>query len=460
MRVSRRSAARIPLVVVLVVALMSLCGEAGAPVANAQSVTWQSPFVVQNVDTVDATEVQVQFIDLNTGDPVKVLSLGSLAAGKSVAVRPYSIPDLGPGKYSVVVSADAKVTAIVNQVGGTLAGSYVGAMGGALVGTTTINFPNIVRNYSGWNSPFYIQNASDSDTTATVKFYRFSDGAEVASLDKTLKGGQTYEVDPATVSGLSDNTQYAVVATAGQPLAGMANQISSSAVMSYSAFSSGGTKVSLPNITRNYFDWNTPFIVQNVGSAPTQVTAKYYRFSDGALVKSDGPYSLDPGKSRPFRPYSTSGLADDTQYSVVVESTAPSGGSAQPVVALVNEVAGAQAMSYGGFAGGGTTISMPNIVRNYSDWNSPFVVQNVGTTATQITAKYYRFSDGALALTDGPYTLDPGMSRPFRPHATAGLVDNTQYSVVVESQSEQIVSVVNEVHPSIDAMAYEGAVAD
>ena len=439
-------------VAVVAVGQLALGGAAGvSSIATAEDLAWQTPFVIQNVDGSSATAVQVQFVDVNSGNVAKSVDLGPLAAGRSVAVRPHSYTDLASGKYSVVVSSDAKISAIVNQSSGRLNGSYLG-LSSLRASGSSVSFPNVVRNYAGWNSPLYVQNAGNAATAVTVTFYRFDSGAQAAQVSKTLQPGQTYEVNPAATAGLADGTQYSVVASSsGQPLAGMVNQIrSGNVVMTYSGFSSGGTTVYLPNITRNYAEWNTPFIVQNVGAATTQVTARYYRFADGAEVKVDGPYDLGVGLSRPFRPHGTSGLADGTQYSVVVQS------SGQPIVALVNEDSGSESMSYSGFSSGGTTVYLPNITRNYAEWNTPFIVQNVGAATTQVTARYYRFADGAEVKVDGPYDLGVGLSRPFRPHGTSGLADGTQYSVVVQSSGQPIVALVNQHHSSGDAMAYEG----
>ena len=49
------------------------------------------------------------------------------------------------------------------------------------------------------------------------------------------------------------------------------------------------TTIYLPNVTRMLGGpdgWNTPFIVQNVGTASTTLTFEFRRFSDGAVVKA------------------------------------------------------------------------------------------------------------------------------------------------------------------------------
>ncbi len=75
--------------------------------------------------------------------------------------------------------------------------------------------PNVTRKLSaglgdpGWTTPILIQSATA--TSATLRWYRFSDGSLVTTQSVSLRPGITTRVDPALVSGLADNGQYAVV---------------------------------------------------------------------------------------------------------------------------------------------------------------------------------------------------------------------------------------------------------
>jgi hypothetical protein len=474
MRIGKRlvvGGVRPGVILAALVAVLSLVGGSRTAPAEATgaTVTWVSPFVIQNIDSKDAVDVSVAFYSITTpsSTPTLTYDAGGLKKGASVPIRPQTITGLAPDQYSVVISSDAQISAIVNEVGGVAAGSYDGLNASKLTGTTSIGFPNIVRNYSGFNSPLYIQNAGTATATGTLTFYKFSDGSQAAQVPLSLLPAQSAVIDPASVNGLVDGTQYSAVAvsTNAQPLAGMVNEMTSSGltVMAYDGLlaADGGLSLYMPNITRNYFGWNTPFVVQNDGTSSTNITATYYKFTDGSLAATFGPYNIGQNLSHPFRPYSdtptTGSLQDGTQYSVVVTS------DSQPIISIVNEVnSTTEAMSYRGFSTTGSTlnVSMPNITRNYVGWNTPFVVQNIGTGSTNVTATYYKFSDGSLAATFGPYSVGQNLSHAFRPYsdtpATGSLQDNTQYSVVVTSDSQSIVSVVNETNPAYDSMAYEG----
>src|SRR5687767_15499777 len=61
-----------------------------------------------------------------------------------------------------------------------------------------------------------------------------------------------------------------------------------------------GNTLYLPNVTKmlgGEDGWQTPFIVQNVGSTATRVQLEFYAFADGALAKTRVVSALDPGKS-------------------------------------------------------------------------------------------------------------------------------------------------------------------
>src|SRR5207247_6343731 len=64
----------------------------------------------------------------------------------------------------------------------------------------------------GFTTPILIQ--SVSATNVTLQWYRFSDGSLVTSQSLPLNPGSGIRVDPWSVSALSADAQYSVVATA------------------------------------------------------------------------------------------------------------------------------------------------------------------------------------------------------------------------------------------------------
>ncbi|HEY3218270.1 MAG TPA: hypothetical protein VGK15_04195 [Candidatus Limnocylindria bacterium] len=200
--------------------------------------------------------------------------------------------------------------------------------------------------------------------------------------------------------------------------------------------------VYLPNITKTLggpTGFLTPFIVQNTSaSATTTLEVSFYRFSDGSCVTRRTVTGIAPGTSFADVPNNDSDLPGDSQFSVVVRSFGST------IVSVVNEHAGsgtrAEALSYNGFSSGATSVSLPNIVRRFFGFHTPFIIQNLGTVSTTATATFIPFSGGGSVTVQR--TIAPGQSQFVEPNVEAVLTDNTQYGVTVTA-SQPIAVVVN-----------------
>ena len=199
--------------------------------------------------------------------------------------------------------------------------------------------------------------------------------------------------------------------------------------------------VYLPNITKTLggpAGWVTPFIVQNTGSAATSLEVSFYRFSDGSCVARRAVSTLAPASSFADVPNNDSDLPDNTQFSVVVKSFGST------IVSVVNEHSGsgarAEALSYNGISTGATTVSLPNIVRRFFGFHTPFIIQNLGTATTTATATFKPFSGGSSVSV--VRNIAPGQSQFVEPNVEAILTDGTQYAVTVTSP-QPIAVVVN-----------------
>ena len=220
--------------------------------------------------------------------------------------------------------------------------------------------------------------------------------------------------------------------------------------------------VYLPNITKTLggaTGWVTPFIVQNTGTVATALEVSFYKFSDGICVARRTVSVLGPGTSFADVPNNDADLPGDTQFSVVVKSFGST------IVSVVNEQAGtgarAEALSYNGVSSGATTVSLPNIVRRFFGFHTPFIIQNLGTSATTATATFRPFAGGASVQV--VRTIAPGQSQFVEPNIESVLTDGTQYAVTVTAT--QPVAVVVNTHnddPTVDkpvAYATDGIAA-
>ena len=197
----------------------------------------------------------------------------------------------------------------------------------------------------------------------------------------------------------------------------------------------------LPNVTKTLGGPNgftTPFIIQNSGTLPTDLDVEFKRFSDGVCVARTAVRALAPGASFAATLIDDASLPPNSQFSVVVKSFGAT------IVAVVNEHQGsgarAEAMSYVGFSGGATTVWLPNIVRRFYGFHTPFIMQNIGTAPTAVTARFLPF-DGGPAVT-AFRNIQPGQSQFIEPNVEAGLVDGRQYAVTLTS-AQPLAVVVN-----------------
>src|SRR5207248_1546379 len=160
-----------------------------------------------------------------------------------------------------------------------------------------------------------------------------------------------------------------------------------------------------------------PFIIQNTGSQATTLRLSFYRFSDGALVSRRTIANLEPGRSYADVPSQDPALIADTQYSVVVESFG------SPIVSVVNEALGSgadfQALAYTGANAGANTVYLPNVTRRFYGYDTPFIVQNVGTSTATAVVNFASF-DGSKHFMM-VLSILPGRSRAIDPDFTAGL---------------------------------------
>lgn len=200
--------------------------------------------------------------------------------------------------------------------------------------------------------------------------------------------------------------------------------------------------------------WNSPFVVQNMGTVTSMVYVEYYRISDGAFINTaTESFSLQPGRGRLVDPKLnpdpnlTAGL-----YSVVISSD-------EPVAAVVSEEAANRQMGYTGLQAGGEKVYLPNITKGYYTFNTPFYIQNSGTSTTSVTIEFFYFNTGQKVTSATKLiSLAPNVSYEYDMALipNAELPTNMQYSVVATAAAGgSIVAAVNQIS-SNTYLAYSG----
>ena len=293
----------------------------------------------------------------------------------------------------------------------------------------TAYLPNITKTLGGpdgWQTPFIIQNTTQGVITSLrVEFYRFSDGALVATRETcVLRPGNSYALVPNLMGDLADWSQFSVVAKSYMSdVVAVVNEHAGSGARaeaaSYVGATSGARSVFLPNITRRFHGFVTPFIIQNLGVATTVATASFVSF-DGTRTATVSR-TIGPGRSQFVDPNSEPGLADGTQYAVTVAA-------AEPLSVVVNthndapDVAAPVVYAANGLAGGAPTVRGPYAVKNQPGVGSgvsTIVVQNLGSVPTTVTLIFMRLGGGTPVAFAGP-SVAPRASWAFDPRFVNG----------------------------------------
>jgi hypothetical protein len=117
---------------------------------------------------------------------------------------------LADGEYSIKISGGTSLAAAMNVISDVNGATAMGYAANAAP-STKFYLPNVTRTLggaNGWTTPIILQTVTA--TGATVQWRRFADGALVTTQTLNIATGSAMKIDPRTVSGLSDDTQYAV----------------------------------------------------------------------------------------------------------------------------------------------------------------------------------------------------------------------------------------------------------
>jgi hypothetical protein len=234
--------------------------------------------------------------------------------------------------------------------------------------------------------------------------------------------------------------------------------------------------VYLPNITRKFFGlFDTPFIIQNLGTSTASVTASFKSF-DGTGPTITIPRTIDPGRAKPIDPDSDDinlgapGLTDNKQYAVTVTAN-------QPIAVVVNTQADKAsnptpvASATDGITTGAATIYGAYAAKNAQGVGrySPIIVQNLGAAAVtpKITFTPLTGSPGQANTYTFP-SINPNSSKAFDPRfsfstqgttnvpCTTGGTDclgDGEYAIKIEAGGGNIAAQIN-VQTATTAMGY------
>lgn len=184
----------------------------------------------------------------------------------------------------------------------------------------------------------------------------------------------------------------------------------------------------LPVVYKNYYGFDTSFLVQNTSSSSNRIQVTYSNGYQEPVV------TLGPGESKLYFQPNVAGLPNGFNGSAVVRSL-----DSRPLLAVGNVVhyGNGRLSSYNGFADGSTTINLPAIYKWYYGWVTSLTVQNVDSKPVTVNITY---SNGA---TEPAFVLQPGASRLFYQPNHPNLPNGFNGAAVVNATGK-VVAVVNE----------------
>lgn len=315
---------------------------------NSGYYTW---FNVQNAGSADAS-VTVQYVPGGAGSAYTAPAV-TIKPGAAATFSQRDLANLGT-KFvgSAIVTSSQPIVATVMQVGETFKNML--GYNGFTQGSTTVSFPLIMANNSGYYTGFQVQNVGSAQATVTIAYGTNIAGAFAPSNDSaTLNPNQSATFIQNGGKWTSKYVGSATV-TCSQPVVAIVNQVKQVGVpvgTAYNGFNpaSATNKVSAPLIMSNNSGYYTGIQVMNVGSSATTITVSYGPNVAGSFAPAAETATIQPGNS--YNSIQASGAWGSNKY--VGSLTVTGSNAGDKIVMIVNEIwpaaPGDQFMTYDGF---------------------------------------------------------------------------------------------------------------
>jgi hypothetical protein len=436
---------------IFVIAIAGL-GLAQSP-AKAGAFTYTSGISLQNLADATANITIHFFLPDGSEDPNSPVVDTIDPLGSKVY---FPIPTEDGFSGSVVIESDVQIASISNILGNS--GEAAAAYDGSSEGSLTVLIPLLMKDNSGYNTWFNVQNAGSADAAVSVAY---SDG-EVATA--TVAPGAAATFDQSTETHAV--SVFSAVVTSDQQVAVTVIEENTDVMFAYSGFIATSVYPVLPLINANNSGYITGINVQNAGSTDTDVTITYTPSSDGALCTET--QTVLAGQSATFALYAFAGVSlpgmttDCAAGEKFIGSAKVTGNTAtEDLTAVVNQLKpGVNGEAYGAFNADAATgsVVLPLIMNANSGYWTSISIINVGATTTTVTCIFTPY--GIVDLPTPTAILDPNEGVSFL-QAAADEFGTTKYigSATCDAPGGQIVAVVNELGPSASddqLLVYEG----
>lgn len=361
-------------------------------------------------------------------------SFPNVGSGASVTVlQAVDDPNLGSGKFSVVVSSSQPVAAVVNQQlgqsGSTSSTPPFSSYSGASAGATSVTIPVVMYNWFGYYTDVFIQNVGSGPANVTISYAPTSIGScttgaagqtdtvsnlaqfastTVSQVSKTSLGGPSV----AGCTSFAGRFLGGATITSSQPVVVVVNQNVQGKLFTYNGFTQGGTTLLAPAYMRNFFGFYASITIANLNLSQDATVSLTYK-SDSALSSPanqtvTAQRVIPAGKSITIYdgPGATADQSDlDTVYDLSSErffgSVRIQSINGQSIVAIVNQeslpTAGGKAGAYNAMVTteAATKISAPLIQSAFFGYYTSLTVQTVDGGEATVNVCYT--SDGVYS---------------------------------------------------------------
>jgi hypothetical protein len=286
---------------------------------------------------------------------------------------------------------------------------HLAGAGGLVLGMSLFGTSAMAREAQAvpgtFRSAIVVANPGAVEADVTLNFVK-PDGTTALAPAMAFKvaAGASSQVYVPSVPGLADG-RYSVVIDSNQNVVAIANLTSDnpSTSTSYNGISQNdvGKQFNMPSVYKNYFGYTSSLVIQNAAGAVANATITYKR-SGSPDVTETRPI---PGNASVTVDQGAAALADGFIGSAVVTSDQD--------VAAIFLVSGPSQLSSGRGAKSGAPIAYaPVIYDQYFGYVTNVFVQNLDTTATNVTIEYFDSRTGASVGSEQA-TIQPGASTTF-----------------------------------------------
>jgi len=410
----------LPSIIVTLLILTTLV----AVVSAQYTYPWYTSYMIQNIGSQQASVV-VSYYDANGNRVTGADKFLTIPAGGQVTVVQYTDDPALSGRYSAVVSSDQPIAVIANQQTAPPGrdrmnsnppfASYTGFESGA----TQVTLPEIMYNWYGYYTEFFVQNVGSSTADVRVTFYPGLAGASGITSTASIPPYASAQFSQKNMTSLGASSDPhkgrfigSAVITSTQPIVAVVNEHNEGArkLFTYNGFASGSTDQVAPSILRGHYRWYTSLSIANPSlSATATVTITYYADNNYSLPPEQRgttvvkTFQIGPGKALTRYDGTGSSPTMDPNLSDLTTFTRFFGTariqSDIPVVAKVNqENDGGNAEAYNCIDASTATqkVVVPLIQSKFYGFYTSLTVQNMAATSGVLTITYT--SDGTYSL--------------------------------------------------------------